>query len=680
MDQVNKPSPGPAVTCEVPSSGGFPVNSRPHEFPTHRERPGERVGPYELVEECGAGAFGTVWRAVRREPFEQQVAVKIVKPGMDSDAVLARFDQERRALAAMDHPNIARVFDGGITPRGRPYFVMEFVDGRPIDEFCREQGAELRTRASLLAQACDAVQHAHTKGVIHRDLKPGNVLVRRGPDGAPQAKVIDFGIAKAFGADLGRGVTELGQVMGTPGYRSPEQEDLDAPEPDTRTDVWALGALLRELAASAPDLRSATGAAELSWIPVRAMRHEPDDRYQSPAALGRDIRAWLSGGRLEAGPESVAYRLRSYARTHRVQAISASAVAASLLAATLLSSWFAWRESRARAESDRRAEEARRIVALQAEVVSRIAPNFVGAAVVQDVLNRHRDALVRAEPDREVRKKVLAEVFREVMRVSKADIGNDVLDRWFVTPTEQAVERELADVPAAAAAMHHELAQHRWTLGQLDRATALADRSLSFRRAAFGDRAPETLSTIHLRGMIALSAGENGQATEFLREAWDGRQAEFGPDHPVALESGAQLATALLAAGRPDDAERLLQSVLASQTRTFGAESAEAAGTMRELGWVLSGLGRHDAALPLLRQAWQVRARTIGPDAPGTVRAQGMLAVAMAEAGDRDAALPLLDDAHARSIRAYGTDEAFTVWLRSKQQELRQPAADTPSP
>ena len=679
MDQVNKPSPGPAVTCEVPSSGGFPVNSRPHEFPTHRERPGERVGPYELVEECGAGAFGTVWRAVRREPFEQQVAVKIVKPGMDSDAVLARFDQERRALAAMDHPNIARVFDGGITPRGRPYFVMEFVDGRPIDEFCREQGADLRTRASLLAQACDAVQHAHTKGVIHRDLKPGNVLVRRGPDGAPQAKVIDFGIAKAFGADLGRGVTELGQVMGTPGYRSPEQEDLDAPEPDTRTDVWALGALLRELAASAPDLRSATGAAELSWIPVRAMRHEPDDRYQSPAALGRDIRAWLSGGRLEAGPESVAYRLRSYARTHRVQAISASAVAASLLAATLLSSWFAWRESRARAESDRRAEEARRIVALQAEVVSRIAPSFVGAAVVQDVLNRHRDALVRAEPDREVRKKVLAEVFREVMRVSKADIGNDVLDRWFVTPTEQAVERELADLPAAAAAMHHELARHRWALGQLDRAQALADRSLSFRRASLGDLAPETLLTIHLRGMIALSAGINGQAVDFLQEAWDGRQAAFGPDHPVALESGTQLATALLAAGRPEDAERLLRSVLASQARTFGAESAEVAGTMRELGWVLSSRGRHADAVPLLRQSWQIRVRTIGPDAPGTVRSLGMLAVAMAEAGDREAALPLLDDAHARSVRAYGTDEAFTAWLRTKQQELRQPTADAPS-
>jgi len=598
----------------------------------HRERPGERVGPYELVEECGAGAFGTVWRAVRREPFEQLVAVKIVKPGMDSEAVLARFDQERRALAAMDHPNIAKVFDGGITPRGRPYFVMEFVDGRPIDEHCRAEGADLRTRASLLAQACDAVQHAHTKGVIHRDLKPGNVLVRRGLDGAPQAKVIDFGIAKAFGADLGRGVTELGQVMGTPGYRSPEQEDLDAPEPDTRTDVWALGALLRELAASAPDVRSALGALELSWINGRAMRREPDDRYESPAALGRDIRAWLSGGRLEAGPESVAYRLRSYARTHRVQ------------------------------------------------VVSRINPNFVGAAVVQDVLNRHSDALVRAAPDREVRKKVLAEVFREVMRVSKADIGNDIVDRWFVTPTEQAVERELADDPAAAAAMHHELAQHRWMLGQLDRAAELADRSLSFRRTALGDRAPETLSTIHLRGMIALSAGDNGQATEFLREAWDGRQAEFGPDHPVALDSGTQLATAPLAAGRPDDAEWLLQSVLASQIRTFGAESAEAAGTMRELGWVLSGLGRHDAGEPLLRQGWQIRVRTIGPDAPGTVRAQGMLAVAMAEAGDREAALPRLDDEHARSIRAYGTDEAFTVWLRSKQQELRQPAADTPSP
>jgi hypothetical protein len=557
---------------------------------------------------------------------------------------------------------------------------MEFVDGKPIDEFCREHGAGLRSRAALIAQACDAVQYAHTKGVIHRDLKPGNVLVRRGPDGLPQAKVIDFGVAKAFDLDSGRGVTELGQVMGTPGYRSPEQEDLDAPEPDTRTDVWALGALLRELASGAPDARSAAGVQELPWIFGRAMRHEPNDRYQSAEALARDLRAWCSGGRLEAGPETASYRLRSYARTHRVQVISASAVAASLLVATLLSSWFAVQESRARAESDRRAEEARRIVALQTQVMSRIAPNFVGAAVVQDVLNRHRDALVRDQPDREVRKRVLAEVFREMARVSKADIGNGVLDRWFVTPTEDAVERELSDLPAAAAAMHHELAQHRWTLGQLDRARELADRSLSYRRVALGNRAPETLSTIHLLGTIALAAERHAQAVELLREAWDGRRATFGPDHAVALESGTQLAAALQADGRTEEAERLLHAVLASQSRTLGADSAEAAGSMRELGWLLASLGRHADAVPLLRKAWEIRVRTIGPDAPGTVRAQGMLAVAMADAGDREAALPLLDDAHARSVRAFGTDDAFTAWLRNKQQVLPQPSARTPTP
>ena len=638
--------------------------------PGHRERRGERIGPYELLEECGSGGFGTVWRAVRREPFEQEVAIKIVKPGMDSEAVLARFDRERQSLAAMDHPNIARVLDGGITPRGRPYFVMEFVDGLPVDEFCDREGIDLRGRATLVAQACDAVQHAHTKGVIHRDLKPGNILVRRGPDGAPQAKVIDFGIAKAFADDRHRGVTEVGQVMGTPGFRSPEQEDLEAPEPDTRTDVWALGAVLRELAGHAPERSRGGATRELSWIPQRAMRPRPDERYESPAALARDLRAWIDGGRLEAGPETLAYRARTYARTHRMQVLAAAAVASALVAATAVSTWFFVRDSRARADSDRRAEEARRIVALQAGVVERILPSFVGAAIVQEVLNRHRDALVREQPDREVRKRVLAEVFREVTKVSKADLGGDVLERWILAPTEEAVERELADLPLAAASMRCEIARHRWSLGQVDRARALAQRALEVQREMLGSSAPETLATVHVLGMVERSARNHAAAAELLREAWTGRTAALGGDHPLALESGTELGSAMADAGQGEQAVEVLRSVVDARVRQSGADSAEAAGAMRELGAVLCGLGRRDEGIPLLRTALDIRTRTLGPEAPGTVRAQGFLAVALGEAGDLPAALPMLDDSIARSIRAFGSRDAFTLWQRVHRQEF----------
>jgi serine/threonine protein kinase len=324
--------------------------------------PGTVVGPFTLLSVAGRGGCGTVWRAERCEPFRQVVAVKLIRPGMGSDAVLARFAHERQALARMDHPNIARVLDGGAMPDGQPYFVMEFVDGEPITAYCDRVGMPLRERALLLAQACDAVQHAHQRGVIHRDLKPSNILVAVGDDGSLHAKVIDFGIAKALSPDGGeRAVTEVGEVVGTPEYMSPEQANLDGSDIDTRTDVWGLGAVLHELvcgvppygraggtgatdatqrgstlrAARAGDVRriatradevgaedaSARGCTrhelatalrgELGWIPMYAMRARPEDRYQSPAQLALDLRAWVAGGLLVAGPDSAAYRFRT---------------------------------------------------------------------------------------------------------------------------------------------------------------------------------------------------------------------------------------------------------------------------------------------------------------------------------------------------------------------------------
>jgi len=686
------------------------------------DTPGDRVGSYDLLEVVGRGGFGTVWRACRHEPFDQQVAVKIIRPGMDSDAVLARFEQERQALARMDHPGIARAIDGGLTPGGRPYFVMELVEGASIVEHCDRHRLGLAARVRLLAEACDAVQHAHQRGIIHRDLKPSNILVRRRDDGIDEVKVIDFGIAKALvpdGTADATGVTEFGELVGTPAYMSPEQADPDGAAVDTRTDVWGLGAVLHELVAGVPPVggdasggtratradtlralragaipRIATRAAEvtpeaarlrctdvghlraelrgeLGWIPTRALRRAPSERYESAAELGRDLRRWLAGEPLAAGPDSAAYRLRAYARTHRVQAGAAVAVLSCLGAAVGVSTWFAMHEARARAEADRRAEDTRRVAELQADVISRMRPDMVGAAIVQDLLNRHRDALRGAEPDAARRKEILAATFEEVRRVNRADLGRELVDRWLVTPAEESIDDRLGDLPLVAAAMRHEVAERRWVLEQLDRAQALAVQAHDVRARMLGPDAPETLETTHLLGMIAWSDKRVDDAVERLREAWEGRARTLGADRDETVASARAYGEALCAADRYADAVAPLGLAAAAMRAAHGDGSAQAANADARLGWALVKVGRADDGVQALRSAVARLNAALSADAPASIYVTGLLGAALSGAGDPAEAEAVLADAAARSARVYGSADPVTRFIEDERVALR---------
>jgi serine/threonine protein kinase len=340
------------------------------------EGPDTLIGPYKLLEQIGEGGFGTVHAAEQQAPIRRRVALKIVKPGMDSKQVLARFEQERQALALMDHPNIARVFDGGSTPNGRPFFVMELVKGAPITEYCDRERLTAVDRLHLFVDVVRAVQHAHQKGVIHRDLKPSNVLVTV-VDGKPIPKVIDFGVAKATQGRLTEHTlfTEHKQMIGTPLYMSPEQAQLSGVDVDTRSDVYSLGVMLyelltgttpfrkeeletagmlemfrmlREVEPPRPSTRVATLGAttsaiaaqrrveprrlggmlrgDLDWIVMKCLEKERGRRYETANDLARDVERHLAGEAVLAAPPAIAYRLRKFVRRYRVQVAAAALV------------------------------------------------------------------------------------------------------------------------------------------------------------------------------------------------------------------------------------------------------------------------------------------------------------------------------------------------------------------
>jgi len=635
-----------------------------------REGPGSRIGVYKLIQLIGEGGFGFVFMAQQEQPVQRVVALKIIKLGMDTRQVVARFEQERQALAMMDHPNIARVLDAGATDTGRPYFVMEMVKGEPIAGYCDKNNLTIEQRLELFAQVCTAVQHAHTKGIIHRDIKPSNILVSL-QDGRPSAKVIDFGIAKATSSKLTERTlfTEHRQLIGTPEYMSPEQAEgsLDI---DTRTDVYSLGVLLYELLTgttpfSGKELRSAaygeiqriireveppvpstrlsrnsetiagiaakrrteprklgsTIRGELDWIVMKALEKDRQRRYETANGLGMDIQRYLLGEAVLAAPPSTSYRLRKLVQRNKVAVLAGSAVAASLLAGLVTA---AWQASIARGQRDRavaaegqtkqRAEELQQVSDFQATMLSQIDATQAGEDLVADIRERFDKALVKMEVGTEQRATRAAVLAGELAEVNATDAAAAMIDRTILLPSIKAIDEKFKGQPSVDATLRHTLAELYQNLGQYGEAERQQVLALETRRRVLGEMHADTMMSINNMASILEQQGRESEAEVLYREAVEKRKKVLGMDHHDTLSSMGNLGNLLRDQRKFDEAEPLLRQSLDGMRRVMGPAHRDTLIAMNTYGFLLIDTGKVKEAEPYWREAYEIGSREFGAD------------------------------------------------------------------
>jgi eukaryotic-like serine/threonine-protein kinase len=521
---------------------------------------GARCGPWRLVRELGHGGMGTVFLAERADgQFQQQVALKVVKRGMDTDEILRRFLAERQILARLQHPHIARLLDGGVTEDGRPYFVMEHVEGTSIAAYCLGAGLSLEARLRLFQEVCDAVRYAHRNLVVHRDLKPSNILVTA----EEKAKLLDFGIAKLL--DVEEGLTVTGERVMTPEYAAPEQR---RGEPvTTATDVFALGLLLYELVAGRrwqpprPTDPPRVGQGDLDAILETALREEPEKRYGSVEALSDDVRRFLRGLPVVARKGTPLYRARKFVQRHRV---GVWAAALTVLASLVGVGGTTWQARLARAEAAK----------------ARTVKDFlVGVFEVSD-------------PNKAQGEQVTA---------------RDLLDRGAVR-----IEREFSAQPELSAELLGLVARLYFRLGFHDRAAPLLEKDLALRRRTYGDDSIEVAESLAQSSDLHHARGDYGRAQALRRQALDIDRRRLGPAHPRTVSDADGLARSLVEHGGYDEASKIIDDTLGRIRADRGEENedyATALNTREMLHWAQ---GRYAEAERDMRRVVEIRLRVLG--------------------------------------------------------------------
>ncbi len=607
------------------------------------------IGPYHLLEKIGEGGMGEVWVAEQQRPIRRRVALKLIKAGMDTRQVIARFETERQALAMMDHPAIAKVFDAGETDDGRPYFVMEHVQGIPITAHCDRNRLTTQERLEIFRHICDGVQHAHQKAIIHRDLKPSNILVAI-QDGVAVPKIIDFGVAKATAQSLTERTmyTELGMMVGTPEYMSPEQAEMSGQNVDTRTDVYSLGAILYELLVGAlpfdpkelrragydeirrkireedppkPSTRlstmgdaSTTSAVnrrterpalirqirgDLDWITMKALEKDRTRRYGSPSDLAADIDRYLHHQPIVARPPSTAYKAKKFVRRHRVGVGLASAIALLLVAFSVVTALQARRIARERDRANQEAEASRQ---------------------VSDFLTG---------------------LFK-ISNPSEA-LGNKITAREILDKGADSITGELQGQPAVQGKLMHTMGTVYENLGLYDPAQTLLEKALDSRTKALGPDHPDVASTLSELGTVAWRKGDFAKAEAFMAQALTIREKRFSPDSEIVAASLHNMGNLFWRQGKFEEARRSLERALAIREKLLGPEHADVANALNSLGAIAYREGDHENAQAMWERTLAIREKILSPDHPSLAQTLNNLAVLRTFMGDPKGAVPLLE-------------------------------------
>ncbi len=594
------------------------------------------IGPYQLLQPLGAGGMGEVWLAEQTRPVRRRVALKLVKAGMDTGEVIARFQSERQALALMDHSSIAKVFDAGSTPQGRPYFAMEYIAGVPITTYCDQRRMTLRQRLELFVQVCEGVQHAHQKAIIHRDLKPSNILVSE-VDGKPAPRIIDFGIAKAISQPLTAETlfTQTGAILGTPAYMSPEQAGSSGTDVDTRTDVYSLGVVLYELLAGVrpldfhelvfdeilrrlreqdaprPSTRLRTLGDQLSTtaqdrgsdpptlarqlrgdldaIALKALEKDRSRRYGSPSDLAADIQRYLSNEAVLAVPPSAAYRARKFARRHRGALTTIGAFVLVLILAAAVSIRQSIRANSEAAVAQEVSDFLQNDLLAQASVFAQWGPN------------------AKTDPDLKVR---------------------TALDRAAARITGRFQQE-----PEVEAAIRDTIGQTYMELGLDSEARKQFERALDLRRRAIGAENPETLRTGRRLAAAANGEGRLTQAESLFVQVLKIEGRVLGSEHPETVHSMEGLALIYRDQGKYPQAEALLRRVTRINRRVSGPEDIRTLDCMDKLAEVYYREGDYTKAEALSAQVLEIRRRVLGPEHPDTTVSMSDLANVYLEQG-----------------------------------------------
>jgi non-specific serine/threonine protein kinase/serine/threonine-protein kinase len=717
-DLNNAPSPRPE-DIETPF---FPPKISPIQ-----SLAGTVIGYYRLLQPLGHGGMGEVWLADQKEPVRRRVAVKLIKAGMDTREVVARFESERQALALMNHPAIAKVFDAGSTPEGRPYFVMEYVTGIPITRYCDQHKLTMRQRLELFVRVCEGVQHAHQKAILHRDLKPSNILVGE-IDGVPAPRIIDFGVAKATAQRLTDDTvfTRVGTIVGTPGYMSPEQADSGGADVDTRTDVYTLGVVLYELLVGALPLdfsttpldqvqrklreedaprpstklltlaeRSSVAAqnrgadapslagqlrGDLDAIALKALDKDRARRYATPAELAADIGRYLRHEPVSARPPSKAYQLRKLARRNRGLVISAAAILLTLIAATVVSTReaiLARRAQRSAAASLKQSQEE----AAKAQAVNSFLQEMLQSADPRTATKADpsagRDVTVAHVLDEAVRRLDAGSLRSQplVEAAARESLGTTFSGLGRYPESERQYRAALALRRSAPAGHEADLASAEGRLAEqltfedkLPEAEALQRDALRLRMKSFGPDNPVVGQSLGDLAITFRREGKLSAAEDLYRRALaidvKNNRAED------SMDDEHNLGVLLRFEKRPAEAEAMLRRSLATRERISGSEQASSAQTMNQLAYALHDEGKLSEAEKYARESLAISRKLLGEEHPDVAVSSNHLGTLLRDEGKPEEAEGMLRQAAAIAQRTLGPDQADTARIEANLGDL----------